>query len=96
MILPAWHAAENATYVLYTIGGLAGSTPEMRKDVAIDVTKLDARWSQALVALGRALQGQPDLAAFVAALRTLGPPLGQALPHAADDVNELPDEMSSD
>jgi putative membrane protein len=35
----------------------------------------------------------PDLAAFLAALRALGAPLGRALPRAADDENELPDEM---
>lgn len=35
----------------------------------------------------------PDFPAFVAALESLGPILGQTMPRQADDVNELPDDM---
>lgn len=38
MILPASRQGENATYVLYKLGGLTECTPEMLQEVTIDVT----------------------------------------------------------
>jgi putative membrane protein len=69
---------------------------ELVPDVGVEVARLDPRWQDALAALNRALSVEPNLDAFVAALRLLGPPLGQLLPHADDDVNELPDELTAD
>jgi putative membrane protein len=41
----------------------------------------------------KAAVAKEDLRAFITALRAFSSPLCQALPRAADDVNELPDEM---
>lgn len=41
----------------------------------------------------QAAAAKEDLRALVAALRAFSSPLCQALPRAADDVNELPDEL---
>jgi putative membrane protein len=41
----------------------------------------------------QAAVAKEDLRALVAALRAFSSPLCQAMPRAADDVNELPDEL---
>ena len=52
-------------------------------------------WTAALEALARTVKRRPDLGRFLAALEALGPILARALPHAADDVNELPDALDA-
>lgn len=67
------------------------STFERRVEVVAD-TGVDAKLIEGPVrALGESVAGGPDLDAFLAALRGLGPALAGALPRGADDVNELPD-----
>lgn len=61
-------------------------------DVGIDTQALGNRWPQALAALGEALK-RTDLSAFIAGVEALGPVLGAVMARAADDVNELPDEV---
>jgi uncharacterized membrane protein len=61
-------------------------------DLGIDVAALGPEWDAASAALSRAVK-QRDLAAFEAALESLGPVLGRGMPRAADDVNELSDEV---
>ncbi|RYZ04920.1 MAG: hypothetical protein EOO73_22360 [Myxococcales bacterium] len=61
-------------------------------DVGIDVAKLGAAWGEACEALSSAVKRR-DLLGFEAALERLGPILADTLPRAADDVNELPDEV---
>jgi putative membrane protein len=68
---------------------------ELVPDVGLEVARTP-RFAEAAAALSRALQPAPDLARFVTALRGLGAPLAEICPRAADDVNELPDEMSAD
>lgn len=59
-------------------------------DVGLDIHA--AGFSDALTALERAT-AQGDAAAFLAALRSLGPIFSHAHPRSADDANELADEM---
>jgi putative membrane protein len=61
-------------------------------DVGIDVAALGPKWREACLALSLAVKGR-DVAAFEQALESLGPILGVCLPRAADDVNELSDEV---
>lgn len=61
-------------------------------DVGIDVARLGAKWAEACAALSSAVKRR-DLPGFEAALESLGPVLGASMPRAADDVNELPDEV---
>jgi putative membrane protein len=63
-------------------------------DIGVDEAALGERWALAKEQLGEALVAG-SLDAFVDALRGLGPVLGEALPRAADDENELPDEVAS-
>jgi putative membrane protein len=60
---------------------------EIVADVAVDAGLLEPSRAALAAAVSRW-----DLAAFTDALRAIGPALATALPHAADDVNELPDE----
>jgi putative membrane protein len=60
---------------------------ELVADIGVDPKLVD----DAVAALTRSIAGGPDLEAFLAALRSLGPALSVSLPRAADDVNELPD-----
>jgi putative membrane protein len=60
-------------------------------DCGVDECARGAAFRQAASGLERAL---PDLDAFLTALRSLAPPLAEALPRADDDVNELPDELT--
>jgi len=61
-------------------------------DVGIDARALGIRWTQSLASLREALN-RMDFAAFIAGVEALGPVLGAAMARAADDVNELPDEV---
>ena len=61
-------------------------------DVGIDTKTLGEPWNAAVAAIERSAGGV-DIDAFVEALRSLGPALADAMPHQADDVNELPDEV---
>jgi putative membrane protein len=61
-------------------------------DIGIDITALGDPWRVAQDAMRDAVS-RLDFEGFVRALRSLGPPLGTAMPHQADDVNELPDEV---
>jgi putative membrane protein len=61
-------------------------------DIGIDTEALGEDFRAQEKAAERAV-ARHDFDAFVEALRALGPPLGRALPHHADDLNELPDEV---
>jgi putative membrane protein len=61
-------------------------------DVGIDTKALGDKWASAVSDVERAAS-VVDLDAFVEALRGMGPALAAAMPHQADDVNELPDEV---
>jgi putative membrane protein len=63
-------------------------------DVGIDPKALGEGWSKACAELAGSLQQGADLPRFLRALEGLGPVLAKAMPHMADDVNELPDEMA--
>jgi putative membrane protein len=67
---------------------------EVVPDIGVAVSTLGPGWDAAKEALARAARCGPDLDAFLVALRSLGPVLGKAMPRAADDVNELPDEVA--
>src|SRR4051812_3937727 len=64
---------------------------EVLPDVGIDTALFGGAFIDAQRALQDAVRGGPDLERLTAALRQLGPLLAKVLPHAADDVNELPD-----
>lgn len=61
-------------------------------DIGIDTARLGAPWEEACEALTLAVK-QRDVPAFDLALERLGPILASIWPRAADDVNELPDEV---
>jgi putative membrane protein len=61
-------------------------------DVGIDQQQLEPAWGQASEQLAAALKAR-DPERFFAALERLGPALGAVMPRAANDVNELPDEV---
>lgn len=62
-------------------------------DVGVEAAGLGAEWKTAVAALEGSLTPSPDPDRFLAAMRALGPVLSRRLPRAADDVNELPDEV---
>jgi len=61
-------------------------------DLGIDERALGAGLDEVRAALSSAVKRR-ELSAFNAALESLGPLLGAAMPRSADDVNELPDEV---
>jgi putative membrane protein len=65
---------------------------EVIPDIGIDSQSLGDPWRLG-VAAAQAAVARLDFDRFVEALRSLGPALGAAMPHTADDVNELPDEV---
>ncbi len=67
-------------------------TVEILADIGIDTKALGEPWRTATAQAREAVAGL-DFDRFVEALRSLGPTLGAAMPHTADDVNELPDEV---
>ena len=64
-------------------------------DTGVDPSVLGEAWTARVTALQGCLQPSPSLPRFLDALRGLGGPLGICLPRAADDINELPDEVAS-
>ncbi len=60
-------------------------------DSGIPVERLGDRWTAAVREIEVSSRKGAD--AFAVALLALGPILAEAVPRAADDVNELPDEM---
>jgi uncharacterized membrane protein len=62
-------------------------------DLGIDPRRLEPDWARAVELLEKAL-ARADWAAALDAVRGLGPALARAYPRSADDVNELPDEMT--
>ncbi len=60
-------------------------------DSGIPVARLGDRWTAAVREIEVSARKGAD--AFATALLALGPILAEAVPRAADDVNELPDEM---
>ena len=66
---------------------------EVVTDVGIDEEELGDAWKAACAELGASVRGSPDLDRFIASLRSFGPILGEPMPRAEDDVNELPDEV---
>jgi putative membrane protein len=66
---------------------------EVLLDVGINSRNLGHEWKAAVTALEGSLSPHPDIDRFLAAVRALGPILGRALPRAADDVNDLPEEV---
>lgn len=67
---------------------------EIVADAGVDEGALGPRWVDAKAKIGEAIDAG-SIDALVEALRAMGPILGDALPRAADDVNELPDEVAS-
>ncbi len=61
-------------------------------DIGIDVAALGPEFDKGREGMQRAIK-QRDFDAFIAALESIGPALGAAMPHMDDDVNELPDEV---
>ena len=70
-------------------------TVEVLADIGIDTKALGPLWAAAVEAARDAVKGALDFGRFVDALRTLGPDLAAAMPHAPDDVDELPDEVEA-
>ncbi len=68
---------------------------EIVSDIGIDTGVLGPAFTDAIRALDASLRKGDRFRRFVLALRALGPILGSALPRRADDVNELPDEIST-
>jgi putative membrane protein len=66
---------------------------EVVPDVGIPVAAMGSAWSAAIRALDTAARAE-DLSPFLTALADLGRALAIAVPRAADDRNELPDEVS--
>jgi putative membrane protein len=65
-------------------------------DIGIAAAKPGKAYEDALARISAALVHGFNRSRLFDALRALGPALAPALPRAADDVNELPDEMSTD
>ncbi len=66
---------------------------ELVWDIGVPSAKLAELFGAARAELEAALT-RGDVDAFVAKLKELGPALAKDLPRAADDVNELPDEVT--
>ncbi len=63
-------------------------------DSGIDRAELGEVWERALAEIAAAARAR-EPAGFLAAVRGLGASLSIACPRQADDINELPDEMSA-
>jgi len=68
---------------------------EIVADIGLDAASLGGALGEARRSLEAALGASSPLEALVAGLRALGAALADKLPRAADDVNELPDEVRS-
>lgn len=65
-------------------------------DVGIESTQLGPSFEQAIRSLeGSIARRSPKLDDFVAAIEALGPVLSERLPRAADDANELSDDVEA-
>jgi putative membrane protein len=64
---------------------------EVVPDIGIPVQQLGKRWEDAVALLDTS--AKKGVEAFLAALAATGPMLTEAVPRAADDVNELPDDV---
>jgi putative membrane protein len=64
---------------------------EIVTDIGVDEAALGPLWKDALHRLTGAVE-KPDFDRFLEALKAMGPALSKAVPRAADDENELPDE----
>lgn len=64
---------------------------EIVPDIGIPVDRLGDRWTQGVRSIDAA--ARQGVEPFVTALQALGPLLAEAVPRAAEDVNELPDDM---
>jgi putative membrane protein len=61
-------------------------------DIGVGTQALGESW-RVRQEVARAAVARLDFDGFAEALRSLGPLLADAMPHQADDVNELPDEV---
>ncbi len=61
-------------------------------DIGIDTAALGDDWSKAVAAMAEGVR-RMNADAFLAGVESLGPVLGRAMPWAADDLNELSDEV---
>lgn len=96
----AWFVDRGVTRTTGRTGILVyASVYERLVEVVADVGVLDAKlgkaWDQAVGRLRETVASGLEPTRLFTAVRELGPVLEQALPRAADDVNELPDEPSS-
>jgi len=66
---------------------------EVVSDIGVDEEALGAPWKEAKQRLEEAFAAGA-FEGFLGALGALGPALASGLPRAADDVNELPDEVA--
>ncbi|MFL5348720.1 MAG: hypothetical protein ACJ8AT_28325 [Hyalangium sp.] len=64
---------------------------EVVADIGVDPAALGKEWEEFQAKLSAAVASAEDAEPFFQALRLMAPPLEQALPRSADDVNELPD-----
>jgi putative membrane protein len=67
---------------------------EVVADHGVDPVLLGEDWARAVAALRASLTPSPAFDRFRTALLGLAPPLAHGMPRAADDVNELPDEVA--
>jgi putative membrane protein len=67
---------------------------EVVADTGVAVADMGASWTEAVAALEGALRRSASLDDFAAALDKLGGALAAAMPRAADDDNELSDEVA--
>ena len=65
---------------------------EVVADIGIDEAALGTEWKDALHRLERAVE-RGEFDRFLDGVRAMGPVLAGALPRAADDINELADEV---
>lgn len=65
---------------------------EVVPDIGVKPSELGPEWSAVVARLEETVGRSPDLGRFLAALRTMAPPLAHALPPRADDIDELPNE----
>jgi putative membrane protein len=65
---------------------------EVVADIGVDEAALVPAFRDALQKLERAVR-EGEIDRFLDGLRSMGPALACALPRAADDINELPDEV---
>jgi putative membrane protein len=68
---------------------------EVVADIGVDPVLLGEDWTRAVATLRASMRPAPTFDAFRAALLGLAAPLEQGMPRAADDVNELPDEVAT-